>query len=119
MIIKVLVTCFVLFAVSRAYLRYRDGLLSIIPLIFWSVLWAGVSFFVWWPSSSDLLAQSVGIGRGVDVLVYVSIVVLFYGIFRIYIKLEFIERELTSLVRNLSLSHKKNHEPTKENSRHQ
>jgi small membrane protein len=107
MIIKTFVSIFVVFALSRAYLRHRDGLMNILTLILWNVLWVGIGFFVWWPKVSDLIAHNVGIGRGVDALVYVSIVALFYGIFRIYIKLEFIEREITSLVRNLAFRDKK------------
>lgn len=103
MIIKIIVSLFVLFAISRAYLRYRDGSLNIVAFISWNILWLGVAFFVWWPKVSDFLASSVGIGRGVDALVYISIVALFYGMFRIYLKLEFIEREITSLVRKLTL----------------
>lgn len=103
MIIKFLITLFVVFAISRAYLRYRDGGLSALAFFAWGMLWVGVLLFVWWPKISDYIAGSVGIGRGIDALVYLSIVALFYGMFRVYIKLEFIERELTSLVRGLAL----------------
>jgi small membrane protein len=103
MIIKIVITLFVLFAASRAYLRYRDGSVRVVGLIIWLVLWCGVAFFTWWPKVSDILATNIGIGRGVDALVYLSIVALFYAVFRIYVKLEFIGHELTSLVRNLAL----------------
>ncbi|MBU0597838.1 DUF2304 family protein [Patescibacteria group bacterium] len=108
MIIKILVSIFVLFAVSRVYLRYRDGSVRVIAFIVWLLLWGGIAFFVWWPKFSDIIASGVGIGRGIDALVYISIVALFYAMFRVYIKLEFIEHEITSLVRNLALSDKLN-----------
>lgn len=103
MIIKILVSLFALFAVSRTYLRQREGSIGFFSMIAWTILWCGIVFFLWWPKFSDVLANSVGVGRGVDALVYISIVALFYGGFRIYIKLEFIERELTSLVRALAI----------------
>ncbi len=104
MIIKILISLFAFFAVSRAYLRFRDGSVKLAALLIWSVIWAGIVFFAWWPKFSDIIAESVGVGRGVDVLVYISIIALFYGVFRIYVKLEFIEREITSLVRRLALN---------------
>lgn len=58
---------------------------------------------MWWPKISDIIAHKIGVGRGVDALVYVSIVGLFYGMFRLYVKMEFLEHELTSLVRSLAL----------------
>ncbi len=103
MYIKIIVSIFVLFAISRVWLRYRDGAIGIIGTSLWSLLWLAISWFVWWPSVSDFFAHTLGIGRGVDALVYISVVGLFYGMFRLYVKLEFIEHELTSLVRNLTL----------------
>lgn len=102
MFIKIIVTAFVLFAISRVWLRYRDGVIGIAGMFFWSLLWVGIGAFTWWPKVSDYLANKVGIGRGADAAVYISIVVLFYGMFRLYIKMEFIEHELTSLIRSLA-----------------
>lgn len=104
MFIKVFVTAFVLFAMSRVWLRYRDGAIGMFGTWLWSLLWAGIGVFVWWPKVSDYFAKTIGIGRGVDALVYISIVGLFYGMFRLYVKLEFIEHELTSLVRTMAIN---------------
>ena len=103
MIINIFVSIFIFFAASRVYLRYKDGSIGKFGIFFWLILWVGVGFFTWWPNLSDKIANSVGVSRGVDALIYISIVALFYAIFRIYIKLEFIERELTSLVRNIAI----------------
>lgn len=103
MLIKLFITLFVLFAVSRVYLRFRDGSMGFVGMIGWSLLWIGVEIFVWLPKVSDVFAHKIGIGRGVDALVYFSIVGLFYGIFRLYVKMEYIEHEITDLVRKLAL----------------
>ena len=107
MIIKILVSLFVIFALSRVYLRFRDRAINLVGFILWNLLWIGIGFVVWLPQVSDILANNVGIARGVDALVYLSIVALFYGMFRIYIKLEFIEREISGLVRGLALKENK------------
>jgi hypothetical protein len=103
MVIKILVTLFVIFAISRAALRYHDKSFGLFALFFWSILWGIIVFFVWLPSASDIIARIIGVGRGVDALVYISVVTLFYASFRLYVKLEHVEHELTSLTRNLSL----------------
>jgi len=101
--IKIIVSTFVVFAVSRVWLRYRDGAIGIIGMFLWIVLWLSVGVFTWWPKVSDFFAQKIGIGRGADALVYFSIVGLFYGMFRLYVKMEFIEHEITELVRTMAL----------------
>lgn len=103
MLIKLFVTLFVLFAVSRAYLRYREAALGFGGLMFWSLIWIAVEAVVWWPGFTDTIAKKIGVSRGVDALVYLSITLLFYGIFRLYIKTEFLEREITSLVRSMAI----------------
>lgn len=106
MVIQLIVSLFVLFAITRVWLRYRDGSIGIIGVSVWALLWLAIAGFVWWPGLSDIVARSVGVGRGVDAIVYLSIVALFYGLFRLYVRLEFVEHELTSLVRSLALRDK-------------
>lgn len=103
MILQILITLFVLFAISRVWLRYRDGSIGIFGTMIWSILWVAIGAIVWWPVVTTEFARLIGVKRGVDAVVYFSIIVLFYGLFRVYVKMEFLEHELTSLVRNLAL----------------
>lgn len=103
MILKFIVTLFVLFAVSRVILRYRDGSMGIGGAVLWTLVWLGVEVLIWIPKTTDVFAQKIGIGRGADALLFFSIVALFYGLFRVYVKMENIEHEITSLVRAIAL----------------
>lgn len=103
MLIKILVTLFVLFAVSRVFLRYREKRIGLLTTLVWCAVWMGIVTFVWWPRVSDIIANSIGVGRGVDALLFVAVIILFYGAFRLYIKIDFIERQLTDLVRKIAL----------------
>jgi len=58
---------------------------------------------VLFPSLSGAVAKFMGIGRGVDAIVYTSITLLFYLVFRLYVYLEDIRHEITDLVRKLAL----------------
>ena len=55
------------------------------------------------PQTADALARVVGVGRGADVVIYLSLIAIFYLIFRLYVKIEQVEGEITRLVRKLSL----------------
>lgn len=101
-VIGVVVTIFVFFAASRAFLRYREGALSLGAFLFWLVIWAGIELVVWVPNTLDAIAARIGIGRGIDAIVYGSIVALFYMTYRLYVKAENIEHEITQLVRRLT-----------------
>lgn len=94
---------FAIFALSRAYLRYRERKLSSFTFIFWMFVWiAGIGFIIF-PDITTKFAQMIGVGRGADAVLYSSVVVLFYLIFRLYIKIEDTERHITEIVRKIAL----------------
>ena len=49
------------------------------------------------------LSSILGIARGADLIVYVSVVLLFYLIFRLYVKMEKIEQDVTKVVRKIAI----------------
>jgi len=103
---QILVTVFVIFAFSRVILRFKEGKISLVAMVAWLLLWTTVEIIIWEPKTTTSLAQILGIGRGADLIIYGSLVVLFYLVFRIYVKLEDIERQITTLVRKIALSNK-------------
>lgn len=105
MSIQIIIVAFALFAFLRAVKQFRKGSLTGRWLVFWSLFWVAVSTVVLLPQTTDIVASFVGVGRGVDVVVYLSIVVLFYFVFRIFVRIEDLERDITRLVRTISLHH--------------
>jgi hypothetical protein len=99
----IVVGTFLLFAMSRAYLRFREKSMSFRQFFFWILFWVGAGAVLFYPRNTDELANRLGISRGVDVIVYMSITVLFYLAFRIYAALSKMEREVTRLVRAIAL----------------
>lgn len=102
-LIHVIGTLFIVFAWSRVFLRYRDNAISLFGLIFWSLIWTSLLVVLFIPETTEFLAKKLGIGRGVDVVVYSAVVVIFYLIYRIYVKIESLEREITHVVREDAL----------------
>jgi len=107
-IIQLLLIVFALFALSRAFLRFKDNALSIRDFIFWLVLWIGVITIGFLPGVVTKASEILGIGRGVDMVLYLGMVVLFYMIFRLYVKIENQEKDITSVVRKIAIEKEKN-----------
>ncbi len=106
MILQILITLFALFAVSRSYLRFRRNTESMWEFLLWIVVWGSIVVVVFVPEITQIPANILGIGRGIDVVVYLSIVFLFYSIYRTYAKIEKVEQDITSLTRELALKEK-------------
>jgi hypothetical protein len=104
MLIKILILVFILYVLTRIYARYRKQDINGRELGIWIAFWVIVGVVVIIPQKTDLVAKFLGIGRGADLLVYVSILVLFYLIFQILVRLERLDHDLTEIVRHIALS---------------
>jgi hypothetical protein len=85
-----------LVAVARGWATRREGLIS-------ALIWLVAGMAVAWPDTTTRLARFVGLGRGVNLLLYCTVVVMMVGFFMIYIRLRRVRRELTLLVRHLAI----------------
>lgn len=102
-LIKIIFTIFALFAWSRAILRFYKKDLNLKELIFWSLLWLTMIILVFIPGKTDFLAKMIGMERGKDAMFFLGIVALFYATYRLYVKSNEHEKEITKLVRALAL----------------
>lgn len=102
-IIQIFIILFALFAIIHTFKQFRRGKLKLAWLFIWIIFWGTVGFVTFLPQTSDTLARIVGIGRGADVVVYLSLVGLFYLVFRLFVKIEETEREITKLVRLIAV----------------
>ena len=55
------------------------------------------------PQTTTSLASVFGVGRGVDVIVYISLALLFYIVFRMFVMIEDLRHEITNLIRQIAL----------------
>lgn len=101
--LQIIIVFFAFFALSRAYLRFKERKLSSPAFFFWFGLWIMGTFVVIVPDMSTRIANLFGIGRGADVIIYSSIAVLFYMLFRVYIKIEDTQKQITEIVRAIAL----------------
>lgn len=106
MLIQILLSLFIFFALIKIINRFLAKELSFLSLIFWLLFWSAVIIVVWQPNLSTGLANRLGVGRGTDLVMYISVVVLFYLIFRLTVKIEKMERNITKVVRKIALLNK-------------
>ena len=97
---------FTLFAISGAFLvwqRRHEGLLSLRGAIWWLLIWVGMLVMAWYPNSVQTAADILGIGRGVDLVIYLALAFLLLTNFRLSVKLESLQRDITKVVRSNAL----------------
>jgi len=102
-LIQILALIFVLFALWRVIAKYQRQELRPIEFFMWFVflLAVGVAFLT--PESLTKLANYTGIGRGADLVLYVAVIVVFYLMFRIFVRLEKMERDITKITRHQAI----------------
>ncbi len=101
--IQILIVAFVLFALSRTVSRFREGSLTVAWLVLWSAVWIAVAVAALLPQATSWFARLIGVGRGVDAVIYLSIIALFYLVFRIFLRLQKIDHDITLVVREIGL----------------
>lgn len=105
--IQIFLLFFVLFALSRVILRIREKVLPAKTGFFWILIWLAALAGILLPATTTKIASLFGVGRGVDVIVYLSLALLFYLVFRIYVMIEDLRHEITYLVRQIVLQNSK------------
>ena len=102
--IQILLLAFVIFAISRVYLRLRENVISTRVAIFWFLIWIAALVGISLPATTTRIAGFWGVGRGVDIIVYISLALLFYLVFRIYVMIEDLRHQITYIIREIALS---------------
>lgn len=102
--LEIAVVAFALFALSRALLRWRDAQISWREALFWAALWLAVIAAVLLQEQLGLMGRLIESRRPADVFIYLSILLLFYLIFRLYVKLDNLSGDITRIVRQDALS---------------
>lgn len=58
---------------------------------------------VGWPEIASYFAQKLGVGRGVDLILYIFIVIVLAAILNLHLKIRSTEQVLTQLARELAI----------------
>jgi hypothetical protein len=110
LIFQIFFIFFSLIAIYIGFQRKKQNLLDSKGFIFFTVFWILVILVVAWPESSNKIARILGIGRGSDLIIYVALCAISFVLFKINMKIEKINRDITKLVRKDAIKNSKEKE---------
>jgi small membrane protein len=102
-LIQIVLLAVILLMALHAISQRRRREIGLVQLVAWLAVWLGGAVVVVFPDLSTRLAARFGVGRGADLVIYVAIPILFYAVFRLLIRTERLNREITELTRALAL----------------
>jgi len=105
--LQIVAILFALFALSRALLLFKENKISFKELLFWTIIWVGVIIVSLSKRIMGMFAEFTGLQRPIDALLIISVILLFYLIYRIYAKFDKVERDVTLVVRQVAHKKKK------------
>ena len=111
MVIQVIATLFAAGALLRLSMQVKNRRMALRYAMLWALVWVAVITVFWVPGLTSDLALYAGIGRGADLVVYTAILVLMYLQYRFFERIERLQRDITTLTRQLALrddTHKEN-----------
>jgi len=113
MLIQILLILGFILALLFTWRRFRQNIITLKESLLWSLLWlAGIAVTLI-PKLTERLASLFGVGRGVDLVLYLAVAIQFFLIFKLFILNEQSERKITDLVERDALAqvqHQKNKE---------
>lgn len=107
--IQILLTLASAFVIARAFKSYRNRQVRFATFFAWSLFWLGVIGAIWQPELANRLADVLQVGRGVDVAIYGALIVLFYLVFKLFVRMEMIDQHLTDLSRTIAIANAREH----------
>ncbi len=106
-LLSIAILFFVLFAWSRAVLRFKEGGIGFKEFFVWTLIWAVVVLLILFRDRLGFLTRFTTLQRPLDVVLAGSIILLFYLLFRIYVKIDSMDQSVTKIVRELALEKKR------------
>jgi len=85
---------------------FKKGELLLREFVEWFALWLLVALVTILPDAASYVANLLGVGRGADLVVYLALLLIFYLLFKIFLRLEKSEQQFTKVVREMALRDK-------------
>lgn len=80
--------------------RLKKRLLDIFLLF---ILVAAGVIFILWPDITNTIARKLNVGRGADLIFYISILIFWFVILKLYARMRRMEQALTDMARKQAL----------------
>lgn len=97
----------IVFFIARLYWQKKKNHIGVNEFLFWLVFWLLAAGLIVSLKLIDHLVAGLGFtGSGIEVLLYLSVAMLFYFVFRLRLKFEKIEKDITKIVKDIALKDK-------------
>ncbi len=103
MLIQIILIVAIAVMIIRLIVNLRSSKINVGYFALWLIIWLVAILFIWFPGISSYLADTVGVGRGVDLIVYVAIIAGFYLQFKLLMRIEKMEKDITKITRQLAI----------------
>ena len=91
-------------AITKSYLGFRAKVESLQIFLFWVAAWIAIVVVALFPSIVDIAIAHFGSGRaGLGTFFGMALVFVFFVVYRMYLKLERIEQNLTKTIQEFAL----------------
>lgn len=108
MLQQIIALIIISFLLARLFWQKQKKQIKAVEFLFWLIFWMLAALAIIFIKQIDTVVAELGFsGSGIEVLLYLAVVILFYLVFRIRIKLAKIEKEVTKVVRNIAINNKK------------
>jgi small membrane protein len=98
----------IIFFVFRLFVLKKKEKISANEFIFWLIFWLIAASGIIFIKDLDRLASALGFSAsGIQIILYAAVAVLFYMNFRLRLKIEKMDKDITKIVRELALKEKK------------
>jgi hypothetical protein len=99
-IIAIIVILFFLFKLLQ---QKNKKLITNTEFLFWIFFWLSAGMAIIFLKQIDNFVLSLGFsGSGIDILLYLSVIIIFYLVFRLRLHLEQLEKNITTIVREIA-----------------
>jgi len=111
---QILVLILIAVVIGKAIKRFWLKELSLLLFLTWSGVWVALAVVVMLPGILSWVANFMGIGRGVDLVIYLALFAIFYIVFKIYLRINKIEKNMTELIRKIAMQNMRKTETDKD-----
>ncbi|MBP8689290.1 DUF2304 domain-containing protein [Patescibacteria group bacterium] len=107
MVIQYIATIIIALIILQLLSNLKKDKVTWSKTLIWIIFWGAGMFIVWFPKIIADIAQVSGVGRGVDVIIYVSIIFLFYLLSNQNSKIDELNKQITKLTREIAKNNAK------------
>ena len=107
MVIQYVATIIIALIVLQLLSKFKKDRVSWPRTLIWILFWCIGLFVVWSPGTIAKIAQVSGVGRGVDIIIYISVILLFYLLSNQNTKIDELNKQITKLTREIAKNNAK------------